>query len=123
MSKEIDRQQLLGKLDQLEEKFADPAYPQDLETIAEWRSSVKRAMITENLKEHEGIKMIVKVITDDLEEIKFVLLNKAGLTETSRDIILTKKKMYEYFLSLIIPSKQDLDSILKEVEDNLKDDN
>lgn len=110
------KEALLAKIDQLKTKFANPAYPDDLDTINGWESNVKRALIQDSLKDHEAIKQIVDSIKTQLEEIDFVLLNKTGLNETERDIILVKKQMHEWYLKLLRPNEDDLSDTEAEVD-------
>lgn len=118
-----DKQQLLQKIDELIKKFSDPAFPEDLTTIQEWKESVIRAMLSENLKEHEGIKLILTRIDADLEEIDFILLNAPSLEKQERDIILTKKKEKEYFRDLLDPQVESMNEIENQVDKNLNEPN
>jgi len=116
----VKNEQLLGKIDQLKTRFADPAYPDDYNEIAEWEGQVKRAMIQDSLRDHEAVKLIISQINKEIDEIDFVLLNKDGLEKTERDIILMRKKMYTWFLDMISPPVEQLQEIEKNVDEALK---
>lgn len=103
--KNARRENLLKNIDKLKTRFADPAFPEDLEVIKDWDATVKRAMIQESLVEHEGIILIANKIREEIEAIDVVLLNKPGLEVHERDIILVKKKMFEWFLNQLMPGE------------------
>jgi hypothetical protein len=115
--KQLSKQQLLDDIEKLERKFSDPAYLEDLETINAWKETVKRSLIADNLKQHEGIKMIIENLDKRIEEINTVLMNSYSekISDKTRDRMLDEKKMYMDFLDLF-PG----DDELKEVEEQVK---
>jgi hypothetical protein len=109
---------LLKKIDALKDKFANPAYLDDVAVIKDWEETVKRSMIQDSLVEHEGIQFIVQKIKDEIEEIEVVLLNKIGLEQHERDIILVKKQMFEWFLKHLTPGDE-VETVEKSVDEAL----
>ena len=119
MREQINKQQLLDRIDSLLRQFSNPAFPDDVETMRNWKSQVYRAMINDNLKEHEGIKMIIDFIIKKIESIDLILLNAYSdkCSDLLRDRLLDKKEMYTDFLELF-PQETELKQIEQEVKDN-----
>jgi hypothetical protein len=120
MENEVSNNNLLQDIDKLKQKFSDPAYPEDLETISQWEKSIKRAMIKDSMHENEALKEVVRYAREALEQIDFVLLNADGLTKEERDVILLKKKMHRWYLQLLDPEEKIMDELKKNVQDALK---
>ena len=120
----INKQQLLEKIDKMLVRFSDSAFPDDIETIKSWKSEVKRAMIIDDLKNHDGIKMIIEFLSNEIEQIDLVLLNAYSdkCPDKIRDRMLDKKYMYNSFMGLF-PSNEQLTQIDNEVENNKDIDN
>jgi hypothetical protein len=113
---------LLEKLDQLRQKFDSPAYKDDPDTINAWDKEAKRAMLVGDLKSHEGIKMIVDKLANDIAEIN-VLLSTARsdkFSDATRDRVLDKKELYLWFLGLFPGAEKRLREIEKMVDENLQ---
>lgn len=113
-------QELLQRIDELKKKFADPAYPEDVETIKSWREKLIRAMLMDDLSKHEGIKMILKKYKEEIDEINELLLSadSTKLNDKERDRLLDKRYMYEDFVGLLESPKKEMEMIEKEVTEN-----
>ena len=116
---QINKEQLLLRIDNLLKEFSDPAFPDDVEAIKSWKSEVKRAIIIDDLKEHEGIKMIVEFIDKEILDIDLVLTNAYSdkCPDKVRDRLLDKKQLYLNFLELF-PDEVEIQQIEKEVKKN-----
>lgn len=114
------KEQLLSRIEKILAKLGDDPVSGSDEAKA-WRSEVKRSMLSDNLKEHDGIKMIVEKLTQDIEDINYLLINASSskLPEAMRDRIIDKKKMYLDFLDLF-PSDTDIALVEQVVAENEK---
>ncbi len=108
------------RIDALLKKFVNPAFPEDIEEINKWKEEAKRAMLAKDIKNHEGIKLIVKRFASDVEGINLLLLNANSekLSDKERDRLLDKKFLYIEFLSIFPEAEKILKEIEKKVAEN-----
>lgn len=116
----MDKTQLLEKIEKLEKRFSDPAYPEDVEEIKSWKGEVRRAMLGDNLKEHDAIKEIINHFQKEIEEMDLVLIHSYSdkLSDKARDRLLDRKEMYQQFLDFF-PQDKDLEIIADKVDENI----
>src|SRR3990167_7643678 len=93
---------VLKKIDKLIEKFATPEYPDDLETIREWRNKVNMAILKKDLLQHEAVKMIIDYAKEEIEDIVFLLqtADSQKLPDNLRDKLLYRKSMWRWFIGI-----------------------
>lgn len=110
---------ILEKIDQLIEKFNDPAYPDDLVTIKTMRSDAEDLLSREALCQNEALKKIVRKYVTDIESFDVQLRNEDSKTlpDVARDRLIDKKKLYSDFVSQFdeIKIREELLAVDKEV--------
>lgn len=106
-------------IDKLKEKFNNPAYINDKQTIRTWEKEAKRAIITMDLAKNEAIKTIIKGLEKEIEEMDFVLQNDEKSTNEERSKIFFRKKLYQWFLDLFPQAEKTLAGIKNDVKRNL----
>jgi hypothetical protein len=113
-------QELENKIDGIISKISGGAFESDVEEARAWKENVKRAFLTKEIKDHEGIKMIIKRFSSELEDINFVLINAKSdkIADRERDRLLDKKKMYVEFISLFPIAEKEIEQIADTVKEN-----
>lgn len=113
---------LLQKLDRLKKAFQEGDDSSQW-TIGEWEEQAKTALLKDNLLEHDGVKMIVSHITQEVADINEVLISTSSkdLPDTDRDRLLDIKKFYSWFLTFFSEAKEDIKRIEKNVDNNLEE--
>ena len=108
----------LEKIDKLIEKFADPAFPEDLETIREWRDKVNMAILKKDLLKHEAIQMIIDYAKEELEDISFLLQTASSdkLPDNQRDKLLYRKAMWRWFVGIFKNPDEEIAEIEAKVD-------
>lgn len=123
MTKILSEEPILAKIQQLRDKFLN-ADISDHRMIDDWEARAKKALITNSLKKHEGILMIIEKIKEDIKDINDVLVTAKSneLSDSERNSLIDVKKFYKWFLQLFTDSREVLESIDKEIEDQLTQD-
>jgi hypothetical protein len=113
-----DPEEILQDLDNLIQKFEDPAYPDDKEKLKGWRDDLNRAMLMDDLRKHDGIKMIIEKYRQELIDIDTILreADSEKLPDKKRDRLLDRKELYLEFLGLFTDTKK----IISEVGESVK---
>lgn len=112
-------QQLLKTLEDLSAKFNDPAYEGDAEQLKSWRKQLGRAMLSKDLKKHEGILMILEKLSKDVMDIDILLMTQSSekLSDIKRDRLLDKKDLYYWFLGLFSNLDEEIEAIRQKVKE------
>lgn len=110
----------LSKIEQLKDKFAR-ADAGDQATIAQWETDVRRALLTIDLESHDGIRMILRKLADDIAEMDELLRTARSdkLSDHERDRVIDRKQLYEWFRRLFHSAKAGLDATVKSIDENL----
>lgn len=113
-------QELLGKIEKLFAKFQNPEFPSDKEEIRGWRETIKNAILLDGIKDHEGIKMLTKELTEQIILINDVLLeaDTDKLPDVKRGRLLDRKSIYKELLSVLCVDKKEIESIEQKVKEN-----
>lgn len=113
----------LEKLKELKDKFANPAYKEDIFQIEAWETEVKDLLVRDELADKPSIKLILKRFYDEIDEVNALLLNSDSklLSDIQRDRVLDKKKFYKEFLSLFDSTMiaKSIEAVDKEVDEEL----
>jgi hypothetical protein len=120
-NKILKEEPIIEKIAELKSKLygADSG---DLSIVDEWNKQVKTALITDNLQQHEGVKMIIDKVNEDIAEINDVLqtAKSSELPDVDRDRMLDIKKFYQWFLDLFTTARSQIDEISKSVDNELQ---
>jgi len=110
---------ILNKIQELESKFADPAFPEDLDRIKALRKRIEDSELYENLAKHEAVKDIANYCKDEIISINQRLLEATSetLPDKKRDNLMDKRNFYEWFISLF--DKEQLKAIEQQVNEEL----
>jgi len=113
-------QDLLNKLDKLYSKFLNPEFPQDKELIQEWRKIVSKAILVEQLITHDGIKMFLEELKEDIKIINegLLTLDSNSLNDIKRDRLLDKKKIYQGIIGFFTVNYEEIKGIEQKVIEN-----
>ena len=84
-------------------------------TIDGWMKRAKDALILEDLKGHEGMKIIIKNCTREIEQINDLLLHQIELPD--RALLMYRREMYEQFLSVFTDAEKTIASITSQVNE------
>lgn len=118
----MNPEEVLRKIDELDEKFANPAFPEDKDSIKALRKRVEDAILYKSLKEHEGIKEILKYLRGEIVQINEALLNNRPetLPDKTRETLFDKKDLFIWFISLFADINQVLTEVKQETEEQLE---
>ena len=114
--------QTLEKIDKLLQKFQDPSFPEDLETIREWRNKVNMAILKKDLLQHEAVKMIIDYAKEEMEDIIFLLqtTDSQKLPDDLRDKLLYRKSMWRWFVGIFKNPDEEIKEIEAKVDEEEK---
>ncbi len=120
-NKVLSEEPILEKVALLKAKLSG-ADISDQMTVNQWEAMVKEALITNSLKKHEGIQMIIAKAVSDIKDINDVLQNAKSkdLSESDRNSMIDVKEFYKWFINLFEVSANQLESIEKEIDGQLK---
>lgn len=92
---------LIEKIWSLRDWFGDNrGEGQDLNTISNWEAEAKRLFLIRSLKDHDGIKYVLAIFTDEIKTINDQLLNKRQMLEDERYRLLDRRDLALKYLGL-----------------------
>lgn len=109
----------MDDIQKLKEKFIDPAYEDDKQTIRGWESQIRKSALYSKLAENDAMKMIVEELNKELEEIKAVLQDDEDQTIEDRKVLIYRRKLYEWFIGIFPEQKVILAGVKKNIKENL----
>lgn len=120
MNQHLPENPILEKINKLKSKLYGGDQT-DLSTVDEWTREVKTALITDNLQNHEGIKMIIDKVKENVADIDDVLktAKSTDLSTTERDSMIDVKKFYEWFLDFFVAAQSKIEEVDKRVDNEL----
>lgn len=120
MNQHLPENPILEKISKLKSKLYGGDQT-DLSTVDEWTREVKTALITDNLQKHEGIKMIIDKVKENVADIDDVLktAKSTDLSATERDSMIDVKKFYEWFLDFFVTAQSKIEEVDKRVDNEL----
>jgi len=121
MMQEMRLVALLEDIRKVEEKFHDPAFPDYAEKFQGWRQEVLDAMMNNSLRQHPGIIKAVRELQAEIQKINNQLISDPLMPLFERYSVIRDKLAYEFLISLIWPYPERLDSIAKEVANELEE--
>lgn len=113
---------LLHKLSQLRNFFAGSGGdPQDVVVIDSWIDEANKLFLLKSLKEHDGVRYVLKIFKTEVDAINTALLGKYSreLPDTERDRLLDKRDLAQKYLNLFTPIDQRLEELESEVDNEL----
>ena len=114
---------IIDDIGRLAKKFSDyRSSESDFRVIAQWKDTATRALLIENLLEHDGVRMLVAKIDEEIRQMDILLMSADSKTlpDLQRDRVLDRRDMYIWFRSFFRDAQKDLSLVRKEVGDNLK---
>lgn len=117
---------ILDDIEKIAAKFSQyRTGPEELGVFHTWREAAKKGLLIGNLAEHEGIKMLIKEINDEIFEMDMLLLNSDSKTipDEQRDRLIDRKKLYVWFRSFFTDAAKGLMQVENEVAENMKANN
>lgn len=120
----IEEPKLLSNLQKVRTKLLGTDRDDHLEEVASWEKEAKRALLLENLQEHDGIKIIVRKLRDDIGGIDARLAREKSDTmpDTLRDTLIDVRDFMIGFLEIFEVSKSTIKELEETVENELSDD-
>jgi hypothetical protein len=93
----------------------------DLSQVDQWERDAKTALITDNLQEHEGIKIIIDQFISDIKDIDEVLTTaySVELSDKDRDRLLDNKKFIQKFIDLFEVARSTVTELEARVDNEL----
>jgi hypothetical protein len=115
--------ELLNKITKLKANLFGTDRDDHLEIVDGWEKQAKKALLLENLLEHDGIKIIVENVTQDIKALNHRLQTEKSdtLPEDKRNALIDVRDYMEWFMSLFDTARSDISEIEEEVENNLED--
>jgi len=112
----------LSKIQKLLDKFNQGGTAADVATIAAWQKQVERSLLIGDLEQHEGVKLWLKEIQNDLDDMSFLLLHadSKALPDAGRDRLLDRKVLYEKFRDFFHIASTSLNATVKEIDSNFE---
>lgn len=109
---------VLEKIEKLESRLADPEYPEDLIKVQEWRDSVNKIILKEDLLKHEIIQEIINHAKEEIERISAKLQTSfsSELPDDERDKLLYQKSMWKWFGGMFSNLEEEVIEIEKKVD-------
>jgi hypothetical protein len=113
-------QELLNKIERLLAKFQDPEFLSDKEEIRGWREKIANAILIDGIKDHEGIKMLTRELSEQIVMINDILLeaDSKKINDIQRDRMLDRKSIYKELLSMLLIDKKEIQDIETKVKEN-----
>lgn len=90
------------------------------ERMLETERSVKKAMLTKNLGEHDAVLMLRQTLELYINNCNELLSEDEDLEETKRREIFVRKRVYQWFLNLFARAEKRVASATKKAEENEK---
>jgi hypothetical protein len=114
---------ILNKISKLKQHLFGTDRDDHLEEVASWEDRAKKALLVNNLLEHEGIKIIVENVTADISALNARLQTEKAdtLPDAQRNALIDVRDYMEWFLNIFTTAKSDLIEIEKDVDNNLED--
>ena len=91
----------------------------DQNVLIEFEKKVKRALLTLNLKENDGIKMILEKYEKDIANINTLLLKDENMKENERQLLFLKRKWCEDFINLFKIAESTIEHVDSVVNNNI----
>ena len=102
----------MENIQKLKDKFVNPAYEDDKQTIREWERQIRKSTLYSKLAEYDAMKIIVEELNKELDEIKAVLRDDEDQTMEDRKILIYRRKLYEWFIG-IFPEQANILKVTK----------
>jgi len=111
---------LIDRINNLAKKFAVRGTEADQQIFRAWKDETTKALLIKDLNEHEAIKSIVAELNSKIKEMELLLLsaNSTQLDAVSRDRLLDKRELYEWFRSYFATADSTLARIEREITIN-----
>ena len=110
-------------IEKLKKKFSGGgAFGDEGDIIMAWEDEVKRAMLTDNLSKHDGMKMLVKHLTEELQEMRILLASQDINNDVDifdRKALKHREALYKWILNLFSSSKATVRSMKTEIKEEL----
>lgn len=92
------------------------------EIVSDWEAQAKRLLIMNNLQEHEGVKMIIDQVKDDIGKMEHRLKTEKSdaLSDTQRDALIDVIAYLTWFVSIFTTTQSELDELSQSVENELE---
>lgn len=111
---------LLDKITQLKDYFLGKrADSQDVSVIDSWMAEAKRLLILKSLKDHDGIKFVLKIFLKDIKDINETLLTNRSLKDDERLRLMDKRALAQQYLDLFTPIDYQLEQLEQKVDSEL----
>ena len=115
---------IITKLDALRQKYPDP---EDQTLLNDWERTMKTALITANLQQHDAVKLIIAQYQKDLLTLNNILVSNPALFKDEEGrylglLIHEKKNWYIKFLKMFSSAQPLFDSINRNIDNKLNED-
>jgi hypothetical protein len=115
--------QLLDKLNELKTKFSGGrADAQDIVVIDAWIAKAKELLILKSLKDHDGIKYVLNIFSQEIAKINSTLLDNRELKEQDRLRLMDKRELCQKYLDLFDPIETHLEELEEKINENMSED-
>ncbi len=102
----------------LREKYT---FSEDKEMTFLWEKKVRELTLIKNLKELDGIKQFLAELETMIKEMSTLLSWSKEMTEEERQKVFVRREVYLWVYSFFKDPEEIINSIMKRVEDELKD--
>lgn len=116
------RDAILEKIERVRSWFSgNRGAPQDIYEIDGWMEQAKKLFLLQSLKEHDGIKYVLEIFQNEINDINDALLNKYSkdLRDSERDRLLDKRSLAKKYLDLFVPMDEEFEKLEKDVDNEL----
>lgn len=106
----------LKRIDELKAKLV--GNPQDKDQVLEWEKQAKRALLTIDLSQHQGVRLFLAGIIQLIQETNELLQNAMSdeLSTSQRDGLVEKRNFMLWIIDFFKDARTDLKSIEEELE-------
>lgn len=106
--------------EKLEQLRAQILNPEDREAIRQWEKQARRAMLHDDLKKHDGPKLIVQELKRKIAQINVLLTGDRNLTDQDRRDLFTQRDCWEWLTQLFDTSGDKVVRIEERLENELE---